>query len=279
MGLLLYSEEHFSCSNYSRENSVVELLCFKKGVHELEAKCNYFAAVYSGNIFYSSGKIKEKEIKEGEMFVVPMQTKSTIRASEDSRLYLFRLNNVSFCGHFSFGKLNDYLKKDKNSLHTLKANSVVQKHFEAVEQYLSDGFRCVYFLELHLKTLLFLLRGYYKKEDLAALFYPILNKDMEFSELVFKNIGNAKTVKELAELMHYSFSGFEKRFKKVFGISAYKWMQDKLSREIYREINCSNKTMAEIAHQFGFSPSYFNDFCKRVFKVTPTLLRNNEEGD
>lgn len=278
---LLYSDEHFACYNYSWKNSTVEIVDINNEVFKFETPSNCIVAVYKGDILYSSGMITEREIKAGEIFVVPFQNVNIIKAIGECRIFIFKLNiDVSFCDHFSFEKLYDYLQEEdmKESVHPLKANEVLMNYIKALEGYISDGLRCVYFLEIKMKELLFILRAYYKKRDLARLFYPIINKDMEFSRQVFRNLPKAKTVKDLAELMYYSVSGFEKRFKRVFGMSANKWMQQNVSREIYREINTSNKTMSEIAYQFGFSPSHFNDYCKRVFKKTPTQLREKKEA-
>jgi AraC-like DNA-binding protein len=78
----------------------------------------------------------------------------------------------------------------------------------------------------------------------------------------------------LAKKVNYSISGFEKRFKRVFDMSPYQWIQAQRAQAIYHEIHCSSKTFAELGYDFGFSsPSHFSNFCKQMFKETPGRLR------
>ena len=78
-------------------------------------------------------------------------------------------------------------------------------------------------------------------------------------------------------MTHYSLSGFQKRFKKVFGVSAYHWMKDVRSKSIYHQINSTEKSFKEISDEYGFSsPSHFNDFCKVHFGTTPGRIRRKK---
>ena len=275
---VLYTDEHLACFNYGKRKDLIEIVDKKEDVFEFEAENNCIAIVYKGSVLFSSGMINGKEMKEGDIFVIPFLNKNIIEVKDTCRLFIFKLDvNFSFCDHFSFEKLHSFLNVKKESINPLKANSSIGNYLVGMEHYINEGLDCLYFSELKIKELLFILRVYYSEEALAQLFYPILTKDAEFSNLVYKNIKNIRTAKELAATMNYSFSGFNKRFKKVFGISANKWMEERIAREIYREINCTNKTMMEIAYQYGFSPSYFNDFCRRIFNATPKQIRKSEK--
>ncbi len=275
---LLYSQEHFDCPHYSWHDPLIKIVSLKDEVYEFEANRSYLVVVYKGSITYSSGMIQNKEMHEGDMFTIPFLNPSVIRAKGNCRLFFFKLSlDLSFCEHLSIEKLYDYLDIEEDTIHPQKTNEILDSYLKTLEVFMDDGLKCIYFLEIKIKELLFILKAYYTKESLARLFYVMLTRDSEFTKQVFQNVKKVKTAKELAESMFYSVSGFEKRFKKVFGISANKWMQQNLARQIYHEINCSNKTMNEIAHQFGFSPSYFNDYCKRVFKVTPNQLKKRSE--
>lgn len=273
---LLYSDEHFKCSNYSWHEPLIKILNLNNEVYEFNPVSNYLAIVYKGNITFNSG-IQSREMQEGDMFVIPLLDTNTIEAKDNCRIFLFKLNmDLIFCDHFPLEKLYDHMETGEERIISQNTNEILDNYLKSLEGYMTDGLLCVYFLEIKIKEFLFILRAYYTKESLAGLFHILLNKDNEFSRQVFENVKKVKTVKELAESMYYSVSGFEKRFKKVFGISANKWMQQNISRQIFHEINCSNKTMKEIAYQFGFSPSYFNDYCKRIFHLTPSQLKEKK---
>ena len=277
---LLYKEEHFSCFNYSHKSPLIEVLEKKQGeVFELSTNRNSIIFILRGQIKISAGLINNKVIEKERMFVHPGRFKGNIEVEENTTVIMMDLStNLSFCEHFSIERLfNENKNEMKDDIFSLDINEMTEAFLNLLERYIKDGLRCVYFFELKLKEFLYILRAYYPKEELQLFFRPILNKDMKFCTLVLENAGKAKTVKELAELSNYSLSGFEKRFKKVFDISASKWMEQNKARAIYHEINCSNKTITEIAYDFEFSPPHFNDYCKRIFKKTPKQLRKEEK--
>lgn len=237
---------------------------------------NKIVFVLSGKIAVSFEKLVNKEVKKGEFFFVPPKSQYRSTALEDSVILLFRLNtSFNFCDHFSFEMLLKNEAEEADEVFTkLKASRMLNAYLSATEMFLQDGLKCFYFLELKSKELLFLLRAYYTKEELYALFTPALSSDVQFSNKVFKHCDTVTSLKELADIMNYSLSGFEKRFKRVFGVPAYQWLKTRKARNIYHEISCTKKTFAEIAFEYGFSStSYFNDFCKANFGKTPGEVR------
>jgi len=119
-----------------------------------------------------------------------------------------------------------------------------------------------------------LFRAYYTKEDLAVFFSPVLTNTTEFSNFVLQNYRKVKTVRELARLYSCSISSFDKKFKKAFGISPYKWMQERKVSLIYHEIYATHKPIKQIAEEQQFmSLPQFNDYCKKHFGYPPGRMR------
>ena len=119
-----------------------------------------------------------------------------------------------------------------------------------------------------------MLRAYYTKDELAHLFYPALSVDLDIKDFALSNYNKVKDVKEFASLAKMSPVTFNRRFKKVFGVSVAQWLEKQKSKDILQEIEQTNKTFAEIADSFNFSsPAYFVTFCKRHFSKTPKELR------
>jgi AraC-like DNA-binding protein len=115
-------------------------------------------------------------------------------------------------------------------------------------------------------------------KDLRAFFSAILSDDLKFSLHIMREYHPALTVGDLAKKMNYSLTGFEKRFKKVFDMPPSKWMQTQRAQAIYHEINCSDKTIAELGYEFGFSsPSHFNNFCRKIFKESLGNIRKRNK--
>lgn len=278
---LLYKQEHLTCYNYEKgKRPTIEKVIIKK-----EEQWRFFSIdnkiiiLLQGAMCFSFGEIYDKEITKGKIMLLPAGSELTSTAQEDTTLLIFRLHDKKqLCDCFSLDML---LKENKSNItpecYFLDINERTEIFLSFLNTCMSDGLKCVYYFELKIKEFYFLLRAYYTKKDLLGFFYPLLSNDISFSEFVMKTHYKAKTVQELAELTHYSLSGFQKRFKKVFGVSAYHWMKEERSKAIYHQLTSTDKSFKEISDEFGFSsPSYFNDFCKVNFGNTPGEIRKNK---
>lgn len=278
---LLYVNEHLACYNYDKGNSpTMERKTLKKGDKwEYNTAKNVMLFVKKGEYILSYNKHKNKLVKASQIVLIPSETQVTSYAKEDSIIFFLRLGDVkNLCECFSLDML---LKEEDNEDDDLtkepfflKVNEKIITFFNTWDSYVTDGLMCRYFLQLKIKELFYLLRAYQTKEELLQFFYPVISNDMSFSDFVQLNYMKTKTVSELAQRANYSLSGFQKRFKKVFGVSAYNWMKDKKMNHIYHDITNSFKTFKEISAEYEFSsPSHFNDFCKSNFGHTPGELR------
>ncbi len=274
------SDQHLVCFNQEDRLPLIRVIQRKKGeVYDISPLKNGILFVQEGKIKLSIGLINSKVMKANEMFAYISRLKGTIEVLEDCKYIIMRLDvDAALCECLPLNKLNIPDKKTNLDIGDfLPINSIIKEFLVTLERYFKDRICCVYFQELKVKEFLYLLRAYYSVEELQCFFLPILNNDFDFASKVSQNKDKVKTVKELAEALNYSLSGFEKRFKKVYGISARQWLEQSKAREIYHEITCSSKTITEIAYDFGFSPSHFNNYCKRVFKKSPTKIRQGSE--
>ncbi|MDR2950794.1 MAG: AraC family transcriptional regulator [Prevotella sp.] len=278
---LLYKQEHLTCYNYEKGNRpTIEKVSLGKGqAWNLFSIDNKVIFMLKGTLNFSFGDIIDESITENKMMMVSAGSQLQCQAVEDCIFIVIRLHNTKqLCDCFSLDLLLREENKDlKPGIHFLEINERVESFLSFLDTCMSDGLKCTYYFELKSKEFYFLLRAYYTKKDLLGFFYPLISHDISFSEYVIKNHYKAKTVQELADLMHYSLSGFQKRFKKVFGVSAYHWMKEERSKLIYHEINGTNKSFKEISDEYGFSsPSHFNDFCKANFGSTPGIIRRKK---
>lgn len=279
---LLYIKEHLTCYNYDKGSApTIQKKTFKEGEEwDFNTIKNTIVYVQNGEYFLSYNKYKNKIAKAGHLLLVPSETQVASYAKEQTTIFYLRLGDIkSLCECFSLDML---LKEEDEETSSkgpffLKVTNRISTFFNVCEDYISDGLMCRYFLQLKIKELFYLLRAYHTKEDLLLFFQPLLSNDMSFSDFVQRNHMKAKTVSELAQRANYSLSGFQKRFKKVFGVSAYNWMKEKKLNHIYHDITNSSKAFKEISSEYEFSsPSHFNDFCKSNFGHTPGELRKNK---
>lgn len=119
-----------------------------------------------------------------------------------------------------------------------------------------------------------MLRAYHSKEELFALFSPVLRKNDAFRLFVLQNYKAVSGVEDFASLANMSVRSFQRRFKASFGCSLREWLVARKSEQLLQEIRSSEKSLTDIAAEFGFTGmSYFATFCKNNLGKTPTELR------
>lgn len=276
MSKLLYEEEHLSCYNYNKEDRApIEALRFK-ATHFLEKTIEESQIIFviEGLFSISYGGITERKIKSRQMFILRQGYKYKANIEEDTFIIVFRLNSqINFCDRFSIHQLYDK-KSGTEEFYSLDINDRLSGFLHWTQINISDGLKCNHFIDIKQKELFFLLRVYYTKEELALLFSSLLNNDQIFSNFVYNNHYKVKNIQQLVALSNYSVSAFNKRFKKSFGISPYRWMKEQRARRIFHEINNYTKNFKVISEEYGFSSvSQFNDFCKVHFGLTPGEIR------
>lgn len=254
----------------------------KDDTYSMDTLDNKILLLKSGNMSFSFGKHIDQKLESGEMIVIPSSFSLTSKILLDSEILIFRIRGISdLCERFGLEQLMVEKEKaelsDTDDANILLANEIIDDYLNNLLKHIKAGLKCSYFLDLKIKELFFILRAYYEKENLYNFFSPLLSNDISFSNLIMKSYHQVKTVRELAELTNYSLSGFEKHFKKVFGISASQWLKTQKAKLVYHDINDGNKTFKEISYLHGFtSPAHFNDFCKNQFGATPGQIRKQK---
>lgn len=279
----LNQKEHLTCFLYNKESPrILYINELKDKTFELNSSCNQILFLLKGKIMISDEESFYKILNEKFFLLLPNRHKYIIKVQEDSCVFIVDMNNrLSFCNHFSFELLYKLNEKRKPEISKpLEINEIIFDYLNLFIKTFNDGLKCAYFFELKQRELLYYLRAYYSKEDLFAFFTLILNNDITFSELVFQNYKSIKNMNELAPIANYSVSGFRKRFMKVFGMPPQQWLNEIRGKEIYYQINSTQKSFKEIAIEYNFSSSkHFNVFCKKIFGLSPGTLRKNVKNN
>lgn len=278
---ILYLNEHTSCFNYScNEHAKIIIQALKKGDEwEPRPHENLLIFVNEGQVIVSYNKRKKTNVSKKKVILATANTPMQVIAKKDSKITTIRIpSNIQFCDRYSLERLFTEEEGDKEpDTYFMDINKEVNDFLVTLESYMNSGLQCTLFFDIKIKELFFILRGLYTKEELYKFFYPILSSDMVFSQFIQRNYHKVKTVTELAELSNYSLSGFIKKFKKVFGRSAYQWMKEQKAKVIYHEINDKTKTLKQITLEYGFSsPAHLNEFCKAYFNDTPGNIRKTK---
>ena len=278
---LLYADIHRACYHYEKQESpTIRTIVLDRDV-ELQINFNTIVIVLDGNGSISYRKVIRKPIKKDDMLLFPVHTQVKIKIEDTLSFLIFKLNpSFHFCDHFTLEALYKGMTKRRKEFSILKVDERLGAYVKSLLLYLKDGLKCRYFLELKLKELFYVLRAYNKEQDLAAFFTPMLSEDMELHSFVMDNYLSTRTIKDLAQKANYSITGFEKRFKRVFGATAHDWMKEQLASNVYHEIHCTRKTFVEISDTYGFSSSaHLTNFCKTMFGLSPTAMRKGEDEE
>jgi len=281
---LCHSEEHSYCSQYNKKERKIEIVEIAKGdAHQVFSEQNQMVFIIQGSLNLHSKRIYDKNIKAGELILIPLHRTCVMTALKDTSVMIMKLDfNIAFCEHLPLDLvLEKYIKDDDDdaAVGFLKPNQRIADYISTIISYVADdNLICSYYHDLKVREVLFLVRAYHDKKQLVNFFKPIYNADSSFLSDIYKQLETARTVKQLANGLNYSLSGFEKKFKRVFDTSPYQWMQEQRARKIYKEVTCTKKTFTEIAFEYDFSsPAHFNDFCKQYFQYTPGGLRKENE--
>lgn len=275
---LLYTKEHISCRNYDDgANPLIEVVDLHKNENwDISTQENKIVYVVKGKIKFLFNGFSGENLSQSKAIILPAGTKFVSKAEKDTSICVLRLrSHIKLCDRYSIERLlKDENVSDLEEQTTLQGNEILQSYMQLLYIIVKDGLKCISLFEIKLKELFFILRGYYPKKELLGFFYPLLTNDTSFSNQILFNHYKAKTVKDLADLTHYSVSGFEKRFKKAFNVPPSQWLKEQRAKNIYHEINCTHKTLKEISLEFGFaSPAHLNEFCKSYFGITPGKIR------
>jgi AraC-like DNA-binding protein len=156
----------------------------------------------------------------------------------------------------------------------LQINKPLKKFLTSLIFYIDEGISCLHFHEMKQKELLYNLRFFYTKKELAGLFAPIISKNLDFRNIVLANYLYASSVKELAQICNYSLSSFNRTFKKNFRENPYLWLQNQKIKYIAGRLADKSIPLNQIIDEFRFSsPSHFTVFCKKHLKLTPSQFR------
>lgn len=156
----------------------------------------------------------------------------------------------------------------------LRVNPILIKYLDLLVESNNIGFHEEEFFEIKIKELMLIWERLYSYSDRLQFFGPVVNSECSFSDFIYNNYKKVKTVQELACLSCYSLSGFEKKFRRVFGISPSKWLKQQMSVAVYHEITKTSKPFKEISMDLGFSStSHLNNFCKEAIGQTPGEIR------
>lgn len=278
---LFYVEEHLSCGKYLKEvNAGFIYQEFKKGysrIMEQETPTNYLIIILQGRIRISCNQWRDREIGQGEIFMVAKSSLLQGECLEDTRVLTLAFEGlITSCDKLDFRYLAKLTCEISYNLDTVPVKDSVALFCELMIIYLSEKASCRHLHEIKHNEILLCLRYFYTKQELALLFYPMLSASMKFRNFVFENYRKVKSARELVELSYMGKSAFYKEFTSEFGVSVKEWLTLKKLRRIVNSAAHPDITVKKLMIEFDFETlSHFQAYCKRYFGYSPTILIEN----
>lgn len=273
-----YIEEHINCENYSTgDKAYFGLYELKTGECLIRSKLKRSALffVVKGGISVTSAKFVET-VDMGHMFFVPVGDIFYSRAESDSTLIRMSFDaELTLCNKYSFSQLAAYADKADHEPRAclLPIAKPLAIELAATEEALRHGLLCIHYQSAKTNIIMNLLRAFYLKEQLAQLFRPMLSLDVGFKNKVLSVCNEAKSIKEMVNMLGMPPSTFNRKFQSAFGIPAGQWLTERKKDGILGDVITSGMNIAHIASKYGFTSNYLAKFCKEHFGMTPTELR------
>lgn len=275
---LLYITEHISCPRFLHrieEGFVLkDIPCGDIYIQNNVIHKNYIIAILSGSIELKYEQYPSRIISAGEIFTLSRSSIVHSRCVEDSRFMILYFEvPATNCEKLNFQVLKEMAENLECDFNVLPIKPPLKVFFSSLAHYLEIGANCEHLHAIKLTEMFLCLRYFYRKEELAALFAPMLYKRHDFRHFVLENYERVASVHELVELAHMSKTVFFEKFKAEFGVSAKQWVLAKKVQKIEYKALEPDMTVKKLMAAFDFdSLSSFQRFCKQHLGCSPTEL-------
>ncbi|MBF0647869.1 helix-turn-helix transcriptional regulator [Dysgonomonas sp. GY75] len=284
---LLHLSEHVAChtclNSDKGANPSIEMKEAGKGILLAEQSVQHIIIfLLEGEVIYSFGMYHDRRMHSGQVLYLPVGYNLSYRAEAGARLLFIRLDcKLQFCDRYRLEDLVDGAREVQTPLDTrmnspwlLKMNGALKAYADMLVYCISKELCCRYYNEIKISELLYLFGEFYSQEELGLFFREALSRDAAFSHFVMNNCHKYNSLTALATAMNMTLSGIEKRFRKVFNTSGYKWMNDHKAKKIYHALCTGDHNLKVLSAEFGFaSDTAFIRFCKQHLGQTPGQIR------
>lgn len=280
---LFYQEEHKTCYHYAEKSTAtfkVYHLQHDTPPAQARLECSLMVFVIEGESLIRYGAGKPFVVPAGRFFLVEPGTLFTGHQQIPTLVMTMAFVGApQLCNIYTLENLvrdtqGASLPVDPHF--TLPIRPRLREFLDLVMHCLDDGLSCAHYHELKREEFFLLVRAYYSKEELAALFRPLLGIDHDFRRQVLEACAKGCCdIAAMAGQLNMSTATFQRKFKQTFHETAGQWLLNRKAERIIRQLKTTSLTFDQICFENGFSsPAYFSNFCKRVFGKTPTQLRN-----
>ena len=281
---LLYIDEHLSCRNYMSEITTgFKYIEFEEEI-KIEEECtskNHLLFFLKGEYTINCNQFYGCEFHEGEMVLLPKSSMVKILATKHSQLLTMVFDiPESNCDKLEFQALAKICTNIEYSFNSTKILYPLMPFMEVLVYCLKNGMECMHLHSIMQREFFFLLRGFYKKEEIAALFYPIIGRELSFKDFVIQNYPLVNSIDELISISKMGRTTFFVKFKDEFGITAKQWMLKQMKERILGKVIEPGICVKQLMDVCGFeSQAQLYRYFKQYFDCTPKQLIDRYQAE
>lgn len=274
---LLSIKENSSCRNYlSKIEDGFKYVEFREKTQfsEDNTRKNYLFFFLEGSFTLNYNNFSNKIFQKGEMILLPKASCVKGWGEKSSKLlvFLFDVPRMSW-DKLALQSLTAACRNLNYKFTPVFIRYPLISYLEILAHCLKKRINYPHLHETKERELFLLLRGFYSKEELAKLFYPIVGKELDFRNFILQNYRKVESVKELISLSNMGRTCFFSKFKKEFGAPVKQWMLKQNNERLLEKASEPGITIKKLMDDCGFeSPSYFNHYCRKQFGCTPQKI-------
>lgn len=231
--------------------------------------------IIRGAIRVSADDMQPLVVRKSQMFFWDEREKYVFNLLTDIEIVCFSFNSLlCSCDKTIFQHLSGHRFQEKTRIMKLSYSEPLITFLQLLVYYLEKKVDDYLLYEAKQNEMFLLFRIVFTDKDIFRFFGLLTGKSFDFKMQVLENYSKVKDVGELSGLLGYGKNTFRLKFKKEFGTSVYRWLQEKKSKEIVRRLTLYDDNFTKLVDDFGFSSySHFNKFCKSQYGLTPSELR------
>lgn len=281
---LLYLQGNLSCKNDMTDNSGgFKYIKFDEGISIVEeyAHKNYLLFFLKGDFSVYCDQFCNHTFHNNEMVVLPKSSMVKISATSKSQLLAMAFDiPQSNCDKLLFQGLTPICADMEYNFEPIPIRYPLMPFLETVIHCLRSDLNCTHLHDVKQRELFFLLKGFYKKEEIGTLFHPIIGKELEFRDFVMQNYTKVNNLDQLITLSNMGRTSFFIKFKEEFGTTAKQWMMKQLKKRILGKITEPGICVKQLMEVCNFeSEAQLYRYFKQQFQCTPKQLIDRYQAE
>jgi AraC-like DNA-binding protein len=240
-----------------------------------QKKYNQLFFLLKGKLVVNSSEVLGRIVSEGEFFFLPIPADISLKALLPCNLVIFFFDQFrNSCERNYIRDLRPICTQNKYQFQVMDMRYPLPWLINNMTTYLDKFKDNTEYQQVKYEEFFYLLRTMYSKEEMAALFYPIVGESIEFRKFIMANYLQSRNIHELAGLSGLKRKTFDRQFYEEFGETPHKWVLKQKAKHIRYALSETNDSIQDIMKKYGFAiPAHFTRFCRDYFNCTPLELR------